>query len=74
MQDPEHRNMGRSPERSEAVSGDETKGLTAISTQQTVQPETVDPATAAPSVRLRQKLSIPAFGAVKPVNDAVTPE
>jgi hypothetical protein len=35
----EHKNVGRSSQRSETVSGDETKGLSAMSTQKRIQPE-----------------------------------
>ena len=74
MQNQEHKNVGRSPERSEAVAGNETKGLIATSTQKAVKPaETATPAQLQ-LLRPRPKLSPPLRPAIKPANSVATPE
>lgn len=74
MQGQKHKNVGRSPQRSQTISGDETKGLTAISTQQGMQPSSIDLATADRSVRPRPILSLPMIGAIEPPTGAASPE
>jgi len=49
-QRPEHKPEGRPPERFEEVSGDEAKGMTPVSTQNTVQPDPAPPPKSAPIV------------------------
>ena len=73
MRDRQQKNMGRSPQRSEAVSGDEAKGLTPIPAERTVQPEAVNPASTARSLRPLRTLSLPARRAGKPADGSATP-
>jgi len=73
MRDRQQKNMGRSPQRSEAISGDEAKGLTPIPAGRTVQPEAVNPATITRPLRPRRTLSLPALRAGKPANGSTTP-
>jgi hypothetical protein len=71
MRDQQHMNAGRSPQRSEAVSGNETKGQTPISAERTIQPEGV---AVARSSRPRAKLSLPQLRASKPASGSATPD
>jgi hypothetical protein len=73
MQDQQHKNVGRSPQRSEAVSGDDAKGLTPISVERTVQPEAVAPTTTARSLP-RPKLSLPLPRVSKSESGSIMPD
>jgi hypothetical protein len=74
MRDKHHTNVGRSPQRSEAISGDEAKGLTPISAERAIQPEAVALTIAARSLRSRPRLSLPLHRANKTAGASVTPD
>jgi hypothetical protein len=69
MQNLEPKNVGRAPERSETVAGNEVTGQPAIRTQQAIQPEPVEAENRLRLPRRRAKLSLTLSRALKPANN-----
>ena len=69
MQNLEPKNVGRAPERSEAVAGNGMTGQRAIQTQQAIRPEPVEAENRLRLPRPRPTLSLPLSRALKPANN-----